>query len=88
MAVPQYKDDGVCAKVRIRIEQRLAITRDAFRATLELDNGEAERLTGIGVTIDILDRKTQERAQHKFAIGTNLFQTGPKKTDTVVLPLF
>ncbi len=59
----------MCAKVRIRIQQRLAITRDAFRATLELDNGESNRLTDIRIDIVIEDNINKEDALHKFAIG-------------------
>ncbi|KAI0232123.1 Protocadherin Fat 4 [Lamellibrachia satsuma] len=55
--------------VRIRIQQRLAITRDAFEATLELDNGESDRLAGIKVVVKILDRATFETAEYKFAMG-------------------
>ena len=62
-------DDGVCARVRIRIEQRLAITRDAFEATLELDNGESDRLTDIRVVVYVLDHTTEEGADDKFAMG-------------------
>ena len=59
----------MCAKVRIRIQQRLAITRDAFRATLELDNGESNRLTDIRIDIVIEDSINKEDALYKFAIG-------------------
>ena len=65
----QESDKDVCAKVRIRIHQRLAITRDAFRATLELDNGESNRLTDIRVDIVIRDYISKEDALHKFSVG-------------------
>ena len=55
--------------MRIRIEQRLAITRDAFEATLELDNGESDRLTDIRVVVYILDHTTEEGADDKFAMS-------------------
>ena len=55
--------------VRIRIEQRLAITRDAFEATLELDNGESDRLERIRVVVIIRDTTTRESAEYKFALG-------------------
>ena len=55
--------------VRIRIQQRLAITRDAFEATLELDNGESDRLAGIRVVVEILDHTTAETAEYKFSMG-------------------
>ncbi|WP_168442257.1 CARDB domain-containing protein [Pontiella desulfatans] len=34
--------DGVCAKVRIKIDQQAVMTRSAFRATLELSNQKVE----------------------------------------------
>ncbi len=33
------EEEGVCAQVRIRLSQKVAITRIAFKATLEIDNG-------------------------------------------------
>ncbi|KAJ8311800.1 hypothetical protein KUTeg_010655 [Tegillarca granosa] len=49
----QSKEDGVCAKVRVRIVQELVLTRDAFNAKLEIENGEESDLEDIKVTIDI-----------------------------------
>ena len=47
------KDDGVCAKVRVRIVQELVLTREAFNAKLEIENGEDSDLETINVTIEI-----------------------------------
>ncbi|MBX3744921.1 MAG: cadherin-like domain-containing protein [Verrucomicrobiae bacterium] len=52
---PESEDEGVCARVRLRIEQDAVTTRDAFRATLEVDNGTAESLTEVGVELSIGD---------------------------------
>ncbi len=48
-------DEGVCARVKIRIEQEAVISRNAFEAVLELGNEGPESLTDIHVTIDIRD---------------------------------
>ncbi|WAR18315.1 hypothetical protein MAR_000153 [Mya arenaria] len=34
------KNDGICARVRIKISQELVLTRDGFNARLEIENGE------------------------------------------------
>lgn len=45
---------GVCARVKIRIEQEAVLTRAAFLGTLEIDNGNATKeLTGVRVNLDI-----------------------------------
>ena len=44
---------GTCARVKIRLEQEAVITRDAFRATLELDNNGSSRLENVRVTVNI-----------------------------------
>ncbi|KAL3847724.1 hypothetical protein ACJMK2_018620 [Sinanodonta woodiana] len=64
------KDEGVCAKVRVRIVQELVLTRDAFNARLEIENGEKSPLENIKVEIEI--RQTYgigEPANNKFSIG-------------------
>ncbi|XP_041350118.1 uncharacterized protein LOC121369231 isoform X2 [Gigantopelta aegis] len=66
-------DDGVCAKVRVRIVQELVLTRDAFNARLEIENGEDSALEDIRVTINI---------QATYGDGTaadNLFSIGSPK---------
>ena len=47
---------GVCAQVRIRIDQEAVMTRSAFVGTLEIDNeNDAIALKDISVTLDIRD---------------------------------
>jgi Ca2+-binding RTX toxin-like protein len=46
---------GVCAHVRIRIDQEAVMTRSAFVGTLEIDNENDAALTDISVTLDIRD---------------------------------
>lgn len=55
VCLPCVAQDGVCARVGVRLEQEAVITRNAFRATLTLDNAGDEPLTGIGVALDIRD---------------------------------
>ncbi|OPL20258.1 hypothetical protein AM593_01306, partial [Mytilus galloprovincialis] len=47
------KDGAVCAKVRVRIVQDLVLTRDAFNARFEIENGENSALESIHVQIEI-----------------------------------
>ncbi len=47
------QESGVCARVKIQIDQRVAIARNAFKATLEIDNAPQNvDLTGVAVTLD------------------------------------
>ena len=52
---PQTTLPGVCAQVRIQIEQDAVQTRQGFKAKLQLNNGLPSALVGIGVDIVILD---------------------------------
>jgi hypothetical protein len=62
-------DVGVCAVVRIRITQEIALTREAFEARLEIDNQETSPLQQIDIDIVIVDALTGNRATHLFSIG-------------------
>ncbi|MCY2986427.1 MAG: FG-GAP-like repeat-containing protein [Planctomycetota bacterium] len=63
---------GVCAKVRIQINQQATMTRAAFLGTLEIDNGnQSASLQGIQVSLDIRDEQGNP-ANDRFAI------TGPE----------
>jgi hypothetical protein len=46
-------DGGICGRVKLRLEQDAVLTRDAFRATLELDNNGATPLEGVRVDVTI-----------------------------------
>ncbi len=46
---------GVCAKVKLQIKQEAVITRDAFEATLELDNSTDGPLENVEVEVVITD---------------------------------
>jgi len=58
---------GVCAQVRLRIDQEAVITRDAFAATLELINGSATPLENISVSL-VVRRDDASDATSLFGI--------------------
>jgi len=47
--------DGVCARVKLRLEQEAVMTRDAFDATLEMINNDDLALDGLNVSLTITD---------------------------------
>ncbi|CAH1790617.1 unnamed protein product, partial [Owenia fusiformis] len=67
----EKKEEGVCARVRIRIVQEAVLTRDAFNGQLEIENGEGSSLTNIKVEIHIWKSEdvTQKHMMEHFAIG-------------------
>ena len=66
----QWEEEaGVCAVVRIRIEQELAVTRVAFLAKLEIENMESSSLTQGSLEIIIIDSSTGVQSTHLFAIS-------------------
>jgi hypothetical protein len=46
---------GVCAQVKIQIDQEAVMTRSAFLGSLEIDNGNLTNLTNLTVTLQIND---------------------------------
>jgi len=50
---------SVCARVRLRLDQRAVLARDAFKARLELANDTDAVLTDLEVTLDIRDSDGQ-----------------------------
>ena len=63
------EEAGVCAVVRIRIQQELAITREAFLARLQIENMEDSSLEQINIEIIITDLFTGELSTSLFSIG-------------------
>ena len=74
------EEAGVCAVVRIRIEQELAVTREAFLARLEIENQESANLEQIKVEIFITDSGTGQDATHLFAIGNGTLSGSLRST--------
>ncbi|MBL9171014.1 MAG: hypothetical protein JNN07_25000, partial [Verrucomicrobiales bacterium] len=60
---------GVCARVRLRLTQDAVTTREAFQASLELENNSPEPLTGLKVELQVL-AQTGEVATSLFGILT------------------
>jgi hypothetical protein len=52
---PETSEPGVCAHVQLQIDHQAIQTRQAFKATLEIDNGLNNALFGIGIDISIKD---------------------------------
>ncbi|VDI42819.1 deleted in malignant brain tumors 1 protein [Mytilus galloprovincialis] len=63
------KDNAICAKVRVRIVQDLVLTRDAFNARFEIENGENTALESIHVQIEIRKISGSEIVNDLFSIG-------------------
>ena len=60
---------GICAQVKIRLSQDVAITRTAFKATLTIGNSPANvPLQGVSVTLDIRD-SANNPANARFGIS-------------------
>ena len=63
------EEEGVCAVVRIRIEQEVAVTREAFLARLEIENQEDSNLEQMNLEFIITDTNNGEISTHRFSIG-------------------
>ena len=63
------EEAGVCAVIKIQIQQELAITREAFLARLEIENLEDLSLEQIFIEIIITSVLSREQATHLFSIG-------------------
>ncbi|HAV61887.1 MAG TPA: hypothetical protein DCY13_05940, partial [Verrucomicrobiales bacterium] len=57
--LPRLQNDGVCARVRLQIDQEAVMTRVAFKGSLEIENSGSEAITGIRVTLDVRDANDQ-----------------------------
>lgn len=61
--------DNVCAHVRLEIEQKLVLTRQAFRGTLTIDNSTYEELEDIDLEVTVTDLLGQQATSHEFQIN-------------------
>lgn len=52
--VEQGGGGGVCGKVSLQLDQSAVVSRDAFRATLEVANGAGEALTSFAATLRLI----------------------------------
>ena len=71
LAIPaggQTEEAGICARVKIQIDQRVTIARNAFKATLEIENAPGNvELTNVSVILDIRNA-SGEPANDAFGI--------------------
>ncbi len=67
--VPGASSSGVCARVRIRIDQEAVMTRRAFRATLEISNLLVDAgIEDLSIDVNVYET-TGDLATFKFGIG-------------------
>ncbi len=57
----QGESGGICARVKLKTEQQAVVTRDAFRATLEINNQDTARLENLEVTLTVTDTDGADR---------------------------
>ncbi len=63
----QGDGDGVCAHVRLRLEQEAVVTREGFQAALDIVNNSQSPLTDLSVEVAIRRRNGQDATEF-FAI--------------------
>lgn len=54
---PAAAQDSVCVRVKIEIEQTVTLERQAFRATMKINNGGESDLTGLRVAANFADEE-------------------------------
>ncbi len=65
---PADGEEGVCARVRVQLQQQVVLSRQAFNAELEIANpSDAENVSGVLAFFDIYDAEGN-LASDKFAI--------------------
>ena len=67
--IEDFDEEGVCAVVRIRIDQEIALTRDAFLARLEVENMEFSDLEQVQLEFLITNANSAVEATLLFSIG-------------------
>ena len=60
---------NVCASVKLEIEQKLVLTRQAFRGTLTIDNDTEGRLTDIDLDVVVKNILGEQATSHEFQIN-------------------
>ena len=70
---PEGGGSTICAQVRLRLTQDLVLTRNAFRATLEIENRTPDTsLTNVSVRLDFFDTSGTDAAGLFAVTATNL----------------
>ncbi|HNT15032.1 MAG TPA: CARDB domain-containing protein [Verrucomicrobiota bacterium] len=57
----EAESGGVCARVKIKLDQEAVLSREAFKATLEVENGTTEPIEGIAITVRVTDGQGNDR---------------------------
>lgn len=71
------RQEGVCAEVKIRLDQDAVMTRSAFRATLDLENQQPETpLTDVAFDLDIRNSNGNPADEHFNVRVTHLAGLG------------
>ena len=60
---------NTCATVKLEIEQKLVMTRQAFRGTLTIDNATANDLTDINLDVIVENLLGEQATRHEFQIN-------------------
>lgn len=59
-----FAQPTVCARVGIELSQEAVVSRNAFRATLTINNGGTDTLSGVGVVLQMLDPNGIDGTDH------------------------
>lgn len=65
----ENKGTGSCASVKLEIDQKLVMTRQAFRGTLTINNSLDDDLTDIELNVLVKDLLNKEATRHEFQIN-------------------
>lgn len=60
---------NTCATVKLEIEQKLVLTRQAFRGTLTVENSTSDNLENIDLSVTVTDLLGQQATSHEFQIN-------------------
>ena len=60
---------NVCATVKLEIEQKLVLTRQAFRGTLTMENGTSTQLSDIDLNVVVTNLLGEQATSHEFQIN-------------------
>jgi hypothetical protein len=59
-AAQSQASGGVCGRVTLQLDQNAVLTRDAFKATLQLDNGSSDILMNLSVSVVVRNQVGQD----------------------------
>ena len=63
------QSQNTCATVKLEIEQKLVLTRQAFRGTLTIENSTGDDLENIDLNVTVTDLLGQQASSHEFQIN-------------------